>query len=71
MFCEDAIIRRASSSTVWAWVSNRPAIARIECGSVIKRIAMLYLLVVPTCSVEEVLAVVIGAVVAAQRTDYG
>src|SRR5258708_23436301 len=41
MFCEDAIIRRASSSTVCACVSNRPAIARIECGSVIKRVAML------------------------------
>ncbi|VAZ93961.1 hypothetical protein LAUMK4_02658 [Mycobacterium persicum] len=37
MFCEDAHIRRASSSTVWACVSKRPAIARISCGSVIKR----------------------------------
>src|SRR5438270_11467079 len=41
MFIEDAHILRASSSTVCAWTSKRPAIARIECGSVIKRVAML------------------------------
>jgi hypothetical protein len=44
MFCEDAHILRASSDTVWACISNRPAIARIECGSVIKRVAMLNVL---------------------------
>src|ERR1700757_4344001 len=41
MFIDDAHILRASSSTVWACISKRPAIARIECGSVIKRVAML------------------------------
>ncbi|CFS16547.1 Uncharacterised protein [Mycobacterium tuberculosis] len=37
MFCADAHIRRASSSTVWACTSKRPAMSRIACGSVIKR----------------------------------
>jgi hypothetical protein len=37
MFIEDAHILRASSDTVWACISKRPAMARIECGSVIKR----------------------------------
>ncbi|AGC64182.1 hypothetical protein MULP_04669 [Mycobacterium liflandii 128FXT] len=41
MFCEDAHIRRASSSTVWACISKRPAMSRIACGSVIKRVAMI------------------------------
>src|ERR1700761_9594970 len=41
MFIDDAHILRASSSTVCACISKRPAIARIECGSVIKRVAML------------------------------
>ncbi|BBZ43302.1 hypothetical protein MPRM_05830 [Mycobacterium parmense] len=41
MFIDDAHILRASSSTVCAWVSKRPAIARISCGSVIKRVAIL------------------------------
>src|ERR1700757_2592600 len=41
MFIDDAHILRASSSTVWACTSKRPAIARIECGSVIKRVGML------------------------------
>ncbi|CLU56272.1 Uncharacterised protein [Mycobacterium tuberculosis] len=41
MFCADAHIRRASSSTVWACTSKRPAMSRIACGSVIKREAML------------------------------
>src|SRR5271157_3130364 len=41
MFIDDAHILRASSSTVCAWTSKRPAIARIACGSVIKRVAML------------------------------
>ncbi len=36
-----AHIRRASSSTVWACTSKRPAMSRIACGSVIKREAML------------------------------
>ncbi|RFZ29758.1 hypothetical protein NCTC2275_04063 [Mycobacterium marinum] len=40
MFCEDAHIRRASSSTVWACISKRPAMSRIACGSVIKRVVM-------------------------------
>src|SRR5947209_7134232 len=44
MFIDDAHILRASSSTVCAWTSKRPAIARISCGSVIKRVAMLPLL---------------------------
>ncbi len=33
MFCADAHIRRASSSTVWACTSKRPAMSRIACGS--------------------------------------
>src|SRR5262245_40870422 len=37
MFCEDAHILRASSDTVMACISKRPAIARIACGSVRKR----------------------------------
>src|SRR5271167_1701907 len=37
MFWLDAHILRASSSTVWACTSKRPAIDRISCGSVIKR----------------------------------
>ena len=41
MFIEDAHILRDSSSTVCACISKRPAIARIECGSVIKRVAIL------------------------------
>src|SRR5690625_3514935 len=41
MLCEDAHIRRASSSTVWACTSKRPAMSRINCGSVIKREAMM------------------------------
>src|ERR1700739_4266916 len=40
MFIDDAHILRASSSTVCACISKRPAIARIECGSVIKRVGM-------------------------------
>jgi hypothetical protein len=47
MFIEDAHILRASSDTVWACISKRPAIARIECGSVIKRVAMFASEVVP------------------------
>src|SRR6516164_8262769 len=41
IFIEDAHILRASSSTVCACISKRPAIARIACGSVIKRVGML------------------------------
>src|SRR6202011_1389655 len=37
MFWLEAHILRASSSTVWACTSKRPAIDRISCGSVIKR----------------------------------
>src|SRR5437763_10729794 len=40
MFWLDAHILRASSSTVWACTSKRPAIARISCGSVIKRVGI-------------------------------
>jgi hypothetical protein len=32
MFIDDAHILQASSSTVWAWTSKRPAIARISSG---------------------------------------
>src|SRR5271168_1740298 len=41
MFIEDAHILRASSDTVCACISKRPAMDRIACGSVIKRVAML------------------------------
>ena len=41
MFIDDAHILRASSSTVCACTSKRLAIARIWCGSVIKRVAIL------------------------------
>src|ERR1700722_9166681 len=37
MFWLEAHILRASSSTVWACTSKRPAMERISCGSVIKR----------------------------------
>src|SRR6202020_3421282 len=37
MFWLEAHILRASSSTVWACTSKRPAMDRISCGSVIKR----------------------------------
>jgi hypothetical protein len=37
MFWLDAHILRASPSTVWAYMSKQPAIARISCGAVIKR----------------------------------
>src|ERR1700720_2757655 len=40
MFWLDAHILRASSSTVWACISKRPAIDRISCGSVIKRVGI-------------------------------
>src|SRR6201993_2209432 len=40
MFWLDAHILRASSSTVWACTSKRPAIDRISCGSVIKRVGI-------------------------------
>src|ERR1700712_4127388 len=42
MFWLEAHILRASSSTVCACTSKRPAIARISCGSVIKRVGMLF-----------------------------
>src|SRR6516225_1343791 len=38
MLCDEAHIRRASSATVCACASKRPAIARIACGSVINRV---------------------------------
>jgi hypothetical protein len=41
MFIADDHIWRASSDTDWACISKRPAIDRIACGSVIKRVAML------------------------------
>src|ERR1700738_4647450 len=41
MFWLDAHILRASSSTVWACTSKRPAIDRISCGSVIKRVGII------------------------------
>src|SRR6516162_11770265 len=41
MFIEDIHICWAACSTACACVSKRPAIARIACGSVIKRVAML------------------------------
>src|SRR6201999_1822124 len=44
MFWLDAHILRASSSTVWACTSKRPAIDRISCGSVIKRVGISVLL---------------------------
>jgi hypothetical protein len=65
MFIEDAHILRASSSTVCACISKRPAIARIECGSVIKRVAMLPFSFVSKFSVLEVFSVVIDAALAA------
>src|ERR1700760_4210012 len=40
MFWLDDHILRASSSTVWACTSKRPAIDRISCGSVIKRVGI-------------------------------
>jgi len=40
MFWLDAHIVRASSSTVWACTSKRPAMARIWCGSVMKRVVI-------------------------------
>src|SRR6202012_3250393 len=40
MFWLEAHILRASSSTVWACTSKRPAIERISCGSVIKRVGI-------------------------------
>src|ERR1700730_9286957 len=40
MFWLDAHILRASSSTVCACTSKRPAIDRISCGSVIKRVGI-------------------------------
>src|SRR5271163_1198253 len=40
MFWLEAHILRASSSTVWACISKRPAIDRISCGSVIKRVGI-------------------------------
>src|SRR3984957_6651404 len=40
MFWLDAHILRASSSPVWACTSKRPAIDRISCGSVIKRVGI-------------------------------
>src|ERR1700722_16693512 len=46
MFSEDAHILRASSDTVCACISNRPAMDRIACGSVIKRVAIFFLLFV-------------------------
>src|SRR5215472_8015291 len=42
MFIEDAHILRASSDTVCACISKRPAIARIACGSVIKRVGIAF-----------------------------
>src|ERR1700760_4733914 len=51
MFWLDAHILRASSSTVWACTSKRPAIARISCGSVIKRVGISFSL----CQVYPVL----------------
>src|ERR1700733_11355180 len=45
MFWLDAHILRASSSTVWACTSKRPAMDRISCGSVIKRVGMKTLLI--------------------------
>src|SRR5215469_8036497 len=61
MFIDDAHILRASSSTVCACTSKRPAIARIACGSVINRVAttlllsrkeLLFHLVPPACGGE-------------------
>src|ERR1700761_7301959 len=40
MFWLEAHILRASSSTVWACTSKRPAIDRISCGAVIKRVGI-------------------------------
>src|SRR6516225_7573138 len=40
MFIDDAHILRAPSATVWACISKRPAIARIACESVIKRVVI-------------------------------
>src|SRR5271156_2647642 len=61
MFIEDAHILRASSDTVWACMSKRPAMARIECGSVIKRIAMFPVSLFRSLQSVEVFAVTIGA----------
>src|ERR1700761_299708 len=69
MFIDDAHILRASSSTVWACTSKRPAIARISCGSVIKRVAMLPSPYRSSLRAE-VLTTEINGGVAALWTDY-
>src|SRR3984957_2478090 len=56
MFWLEAHILRASSSTVCACTSKRPAIDRISCGSVIKRegisLSLLVLIGNSSCSLE-------------------
>src|SRR5947209_10376094 len=49
MFWLDGHVLRASSSTVWACTSKRPAIARISCGSVIKRVGISFSFIYLSC----------------------